>query len=213
MSLFQLILFVMALVLFYLSFKKLFSEDYPKRGIDFEAKTEDPQIGGISRPDKIFSRPEVKPDRIDELLSITDESVEKGDMDEAKKALQSAMIIDEDNPDIMSRYAYVLNAMDDFAGAKEAYQKVLEISSGDDMAEASLANVLHHLGENEEAVVHHRRSIELDPAYAPHFFNYANTLYDTGENEEALENYEKAYALDPELKEAEEIISTLKTGS
>jgi len=34
-----------------------------------------------------------------------------------------------------------------------------------------------------------------------------------GENEEALKYYEKAYAIDPEFKEAEEIISTLKTGS
>lgn len=213
MTIFQLILFIMALVIFYLFFKKLFSEDYPKRGIDFEAKNADEQIGGISRPDKIFSSPVIKPDRMDELLSIADESVGKEDMLEAKKALQSALILDENNPDVLGRYAYVLNVMNDFVGAKEQYLKVLEITPDDDMAEASLANTLHHLGENEEAVVHHRRSVELDPEYAPHYFNYANTLYDMGDNKEALKNYEKAYAIDPALKEAEEIISTLKTGS
>ncbi len=213
MTIFQLILFIMALVIFYLFFKKLFGEDYPKRGVDFEAKNADEQIGGISRPDKIFSLPEVKPDRMDELLSMADESVGKDDMPEAKKALQSALILDENNPDVLNRYAYVLNAMNDFVEAKEQYLKVLEITPDDDMAEASLANALHHLDENEEAIVHHRRSVELDPGYAPHFFNYANTLYDMGENEEALKYYEKAYAIDPELKEAEEIISTLKTGS
>ncbi len=212
MSLFQLILFVTALVLFYLFFKKLFSEDYPKRGIDFEAKNEDAQIGGISRPDKIFSRPEVKPDRIDELLAIADESVEKNDMDDAKKALQSAMILDEKSPDILSRYAFVLNAMHDYVGAKESYQKLLEVSEEDDMAEASLANVLHHLGENEEAVVHHLRSIEIDPEYAPHFYNYANTLYDMEQNENALTSYEKAYAIDPSIEGLGEIIEKLKAG-
>lgn len=213
MTIFQLILFIMALVIFYLFFKKLFGEDYPKRGIDFEANNADEQIGGISRPDKIFSIPEVKPSRMDELLSMADESVGKDDMLDAKKALQSALILDENNPDVLSRYAYVLNAMNDFVGAKEQYLKVLEITPDDDMAEAALANALHHLGENEEAIVHHRRSVELDPEYAPHYFNLANTLYDMGDNEEALKNYEKAYALDPALKEAEEIISTLKTGS
>ena len=214
MTLFQLILFIMAVVIFYLFFKKLFSEDYPKRGVDFEAKSADEQIGGISRPDKIFSFPEAKPSsRMDELLSMADESVGKEDMSEAKKALQSALILDENNPNVLSRYAYVLNAMSDFVAAKEQYLKVLEITPDDDMAEASLANVLHHLGEDEEAIVHHRRSIELDPEYAPHFFNYANTLYDMGENKEALNYYEKAYAIDPELKEAEEMIGTLKTGN
>lgn len=213
MTILQLILFIVALVIFYLFFKKLFSEDYPKRGVDFEAKNADAQIGGISRPDKIFSLPEVKTNRMDQLLSMADESVGKDDMLDAKKALQSALILDENNPDVLSRYAYVLNAMNDYVGAKEQYLKVLEITPDDDMAEASLANALHHLGENEEAIIHHRRSTELDPEYAPHFFNYANTLYDMGENEEALKYYEKAYAIDPELKEAEEIISTLKTGS
>ncbi len=212
MSIIQLILFVTALVVFYLFFKKLFSEDYPKRGIDFEAKNTDPQIGGISRPDKIFSRPEVHPDRIDELLSIADESVGKDDMLEAKKALQSALILDEENPNILSRYAFVLNAMNDFAGAKEEYMKILEISPEDDMAEAALANVLHSLGEEDDAVAHHRTSIELDPEYAPHYFNYANTLYDIGQKNSALENYEKAYDIDPSIEGLDEIIKKLKEG-
>jgi len=212
MTIFQLILFVAALVIFYLFFKKLFSEDYPKRGIDFEAKNADAQIGGINRPDKIFSKPLPKPDRVQELLSMADESVEKDDMLEAKKALQSALILDENSIDILSRYGYVQNAMNDLVGAKETYSKVLEISPDDDMAQASLANVLHKLGEDEEALAHHRRSIEIDPEYAPHLFNYANTLYDMGRNDEALKFYEKAFALDPSLKEAGEMIDTLKKG-
>lgn len=213
MTLFQLILFVAVAIIFYFFFKKLFSEDYPKRGVDFEAKTTDAQIGGVSRPDKIFSRPQVRPSRVEELLSMADTSVQKGDMLEAKKALQSLLALDENNPEGLSRYAYVLNAMNDFVGAKESYLKVLEITPDDDMAEAALANVLHHLGENEKAIDRHRRSVELDPNYAPHFFNYANTLYDLDENEEALKLYEKAYALDSTLKEAQEMITKLTIGS
>ena len=210
MTLFQLILLAVALVIFYLFFKKLFSEDYPKRGVDFEAKNADAQIGGISRPDKIFSTPAVKLDRKEELLSIADSSVEKGDMLEAKKALQSAMILDKENPEILSRYGYVLNAMNDYVGAKESYLKVLALAPDDDMAEAALANVLHHLGENSEAIEHHKRAIEIDPDYAPHYFNYANTLYDMGESREALRYYEKAHSIDPSLKDAEGIIAKLK---
>jgi tetratricopeptide (TPR) repeat protein len=212
MTIFQLVLFVAAAVIFYLFFKKLFTEDYPKRGIDFEAKNADAQIGGINRPDKTFSRPLPKPDRLNELLSIADESVEKGDMLEAKKALQSALILDENNSDVLSRYGYVQIAMNDYVGAKESYGKLLDINPKDDMAEASLANVLHKLGEEEEALIHHERSIVLDPEYAPNFYNYANTLYDIGRHEEALKNYEKALVIDPSLEEAKEMVDTLKKG-
>jgi len=211
MTIFQLILFISALVIFYLFFKKLFNEDYPKRGVDFEAKRADEQIGGVSRPDKTFSKPMVRPSRLDELLSIADESVEKGDLVEAKKALQSANILDKENPYIISRYAFVLNAMNDLVGAKEEYLNVIELEPNDDMAEAALGNILHKLGEDEESIAHHKRSIELDSEYAPHYYNYANTLYDLDRKDEALELYEKAYSLDGDLKEAKEMIDELKS--
>jgi len=211
MTPFQLFLFIISAVVFYIFFKKLFSEDYPKRGIDFEANKDDAQIGGISRPDKIFSQPTVQPTRIEQLLSMADESVKNDDLVEAKKALQSAMIVDSENIDVLSRYAYVLNKMNDFVAAKEQYQKVIELSPKDDMAHASLANVLHQLGEDDEALSHHEKSIELDPEYAPHYYNYANTHYDKEEYTQALKLYEKALILDSELVEAKEMIDKLKS--
>ena len=210
MTIFQLILFILSLVIFYLFFKKLFSEDYPKRGVDFEANSADPQIGGISRPDKIFSQPVEEPDRFTQLLKIADESVQKDDMLEAKKALQSAMILEKENSEVLSRYGYVLQAMNDLSGAKKQYEKVLQLDPNDDMAEASLANVLHKLGENEQAIEHHKRSIKLDAQYAPHFYNYANTLYDLEKKSEALELYKEAYAIDSTLEQAREMIITLE---
>lgn len=210
MTILQLILFIASIVIFYIFFKKLFSEDYPKRGIDFEANNADEQIGGINRPDKLFSTPEVTPDRMTQLLSIADESVQNDNMLEAKKALQSALILDKENPEIISRYAYVLNSMNSFAEAKEQYEKVLELEPNDDTAHASLANILHQLGKDEEAIVHHKKSLELDPDYAPHFYNYANTLYDLGQGDKALELYEQAYVLDITLEAAKVMIDKLK---
>jgi tetratricopeptide (TPR) repeat protein len=209
MTFFQLILFISAMVIFYLFFKKLFSEDYPKRGVDFEARHSDEPIGGVSSPDKIFSRPSAKPSRLEQLIVIADESVQKDDLAEAKKALQSALIVDGENPDVLSRYGYILNAMGDFAGAKESYLKVLQSNPSDDMTHGALANVLHKLEDDEDALVHHRRSVELDPGYAPHYFNFANTLNDLGRKSEALELYKKAYEIDPEITEAKEMIAKL----
>jgi len=209
MSIFQLLLLVGAGVVFYLFFKQLFSGSYPKRGVDFEAKLPDKQIGGINRPDKIFSTATVQPTRMEQLLNMADEAVEKGDMLEAKKAVQSALIIDENNIEALRRDGFLHIELEEYEEAKGSYEKILSLDENDDIAQDSLANVLHKLGENDTAVMHHKKAIELDPEYAPHYFNYANTLYDLGQSKEALKKYQKAYELDTSLDEAKKMIMKL----
>ncbi|WP_295420055.1 tetratricopeptide repeat protein [Sulfurovum sp.] len=209
MSTFQLLLLVFAGAIFYLFFKQLFSGKHPKRGVDFEAKTADEQIGGISRPDKTFSTPSVQPTRMEQLLKIADDAVAKEDYEEAHKALQSALILDENNIDVLQRSGYVAMKQEKYEEAKEYFEKILSLDENDDMAHASLANALHKLGDEENALKHHEKAIMLDPEYAPHHFNYANTLYDLGRKEEALAGYKKAYELDNELVEAQKMIKEL----
>ena len=207
---FQLLLLIVAGVIFYLFFKQLFSGNYPKRGKDFEAKLPDERIGGISRPDKIFSKPKPLPNRIEELIDMADEAIKKGDLLEARKAVQSALIIDENNIEALRREGYLYLEDEEFEKAKEVYEKILSLDESDDIAHDSLANTLHKLGLDEEAIKHHKRAIDLDSEYAPHYFNYANTLYDMGRFDEALELYKKAYELDSELSAAKEMIETLE---
>jgi len=209
MSTFQLLLFILAGAVFYLFFKQLFSGSFPKRGVDFEAKNDDAQIGGINRPDKTFSKPTIQPSRMEQLLLMADEAVEKKDFEEAKKALGSALIIDENNMDVLQKMAYVCTQTKDYNEAQESYEKLISLDDKDDMAHVLLANVLHKLGDEEGAARHHERAIVLDPEYAPHHFNYANTLYDLGRKEEALTEYKKAYEIDDTLDVAKEMIDKL----
>ena len=209
MTTFQLLLLIIAGGIFYLFFKQLFSGNHPKRGVDFEAKVADEQIGGINRPDKTFSRPTVSPSRMEELLNMADEAVEKNDMDEAKKALQSARIVDENNIDVLQRSGYVAMQTAAYEEAKEYYEKIISLDASDDMAHVSLANAYHKLGDEAKAEKHHEEAIKLDPEYAPHHFNYANTLYDLGRKDEALRGYKKAYELDNTLDAAREMIEKL----
>jgi len=208
-TLFQLILLLAAGTIFYLFFRQLFSGNYPRRGVDFEAKTPDERIGGVNRPDKTFSRPQEPQSRVQELLSIADASLQKGDNLEAKKALQSALILEEDNPEILRRLGVVYMNMNDYSDARKTYEHLLQIDPSDDLAHGSLANALHKLGEEDEALREHREAIRLDESYAPHHYNYANTLYDLGRREEALAEYRKALELDPQLEEAKKMIEEL----
>ena len=212
MTTFQLLLLIVAGGVFYLFFKQLFSGDHPKRGVDFDANLPDEQIGGINRPDKTFSKPSVQPTRMDQLLEMADEAVAEKDYEEAKKALGSAHIIDENNTEVLQKLGYVSMQTAEYGEAKEYFEKLLNRDDMDDMAHVSLANALHKLGEDESAQKHHERAIELDPEYAPHHFNYANTLYDLGRNQEALTGYKKAFELDNTLQEAERMIKELDSG-
>jgi len=209
MSTFQLLLLIVAGGVFYLFFKQLFSGNHPKRGVDFEAKVADEQIGGINRPDKTFSRPTVQPTRMEQLFAMTDEAVEKEDYEEAKKALGSALIIDKNNTEVLQKMGYVCMQTKEYTEAKESYEKLLSLDDNDDMAHVSLANVLHKLNDEAGAEKHHERAITLDEEYAPHHFNYANTLYDLGRTKEALIGYKRAYELDDSLEEAEKMIKKL----
>ena len=210
MTTFQLLLLIIAGGVFYLFFKQLFSGNHPKRGVDFEAKVSDDQIGGINRPDKTFSKPTVEPTRMEQLLEMADEAVERDDMDEAAKALQSARIVDENNIDVLQRSGYVAMQTSAYDEAKEYYEKIISLDAGDDMAHVSLANAFHKLADEANAEKHHEEAIRLDPEYAPHHFNYANTLYDLDRKEEALIGYKKAYALDNTLDEAKNMIDKLE---
>jgi len=206
----QLVLLVAAGVIFYLFFRQLFSGNYPRRGVDFEAKVPDERIGEINRPDKTFAKAKEPVGRVEELIGMADDALAKGDNLEAKKALQSALVLEERNPELLRRLGVVYMNMNNYSDARQTYETLLEIDPDDDLAHSSLANALHKLGEDDEALHHHQEAIRLDPDYAPHHYNYANTLYDLGRREEALSEYRKALELDPELKEAEKMIKELE---
>jgi tetratricopeptide (TPR) repeat protein len=209
MSTFQLLLLIISAAVFYLFFKQLLSGSFPKRGVDFEAKSDNDQIGSLTQIDKSFSNPAPRPSRVEQLLRMADESIEKEDYIEADKALSSALILDSQNIGTLLQHGYVLIQLNRLEEAKENYINILELDEHEDIAHVSLANVLHKLDENEKAIEHHIRAIELDGDYAPHYFNYANTLYDLGDKKEALRFYKRAFELDGSLEVADKMIKEL----
>ena len=209
MTISQIALFLIAATIFYIFFKKLFNGNYPKRGVDFEAKLPDEQIGGISMPAKVFAEPEVQKSRLEELLEIADASIKKKDFEDAKKALISALIIDDKNIEVLQMAGFVALHDEDYKRAIECYEKIIELDPGNDLAFGALANGYHKLGKDEEAQKAHEQAIVLDSEYAPHYFNYANTLYDLKKLNAARLNYQKALELDSELKEAKVMIDMI----
>ena len=209
MNTFQLLLLIISAAVFYIFFKQLFTGSYPKRGIDYDAKNENEQIGSITQMDKTFSTPTPKPSRVEQLLNMADVAMEKEDFSEADKALSSVLILEPNRQDILLQYGFVLIQLNRLEEAREIYTQIIDLNEHEDMAHVSLANVLHKLNEDEAALRHHIRAIELDGDYAPHYYNYANTLYDMDNKKEALRFYKRAFELDSSLEEAEKMIKEL----
>jgi len=211
MSTFQFLLFLISAVVFYLFFKQLFSNSYPKRGVDFEAQNENEQIGGVTEMNKTFSTPAVQLSRLQQLNTMADDSIEKEDYLEADKALSSALILEPDNQEILLKYGFVLMNLERLSEAKETYLHLIELNPYQDVAHVLLANILHKLDENEQSIHHHRIAIDLNKKSAPHCYNFANTLYDMGQKDEAVKFYKRAFELDNSLEESKKMIKELST--
>jgi len=209
MSIFQILLFIISIIVFVLFFKQLFSGIFPKRGIDIEA-TRDNEVDSFRWANReSFSVSAPRQSRVVQLVSMADKAIENSDFIEADKALSSALILEKDNIELLLKHGFVLINMNRLSEAKEIYMEILKLDPNEDIALVSLANILHKLGENELAIEYHKKAIELDPSYASHYFNYANTLYYIGNTKEALMNYKRALELDSSLEEAQRMVKEL----
>ena len=209
MTQFQLILLLIAVVIFAIFFKQLFSGNYPKRGIDYEPATpnQEPFKTDSTNSAKTINS---KENRIKQLLDIAKDSLDKGDNIEAKKALESLLILDPNNIEAKKMLGVANLNMNYYPKAKELFLEVLEQNPNDDLVHNLLANTLHKLGEDELAIKHHKKAVEIDNTYGPYYFNWANTLYDMGDFKNALELYKKAYELDSSLEDAKKMIKELE---
>jgi tetratricopeptide (TPR) repeat protein len=210
MSEVQIFLSIVALGIFILYFKQLFSGDFPKRGVDYEAKAQEsiqePKRRDILNP---ANSKEAKVDRVEKLLKIADESIQKGDYQEASKALLSLLILEPNHLDGNRMLAVVHLNKGELKEAKETLIKILKRNPEDDLSYTLLANTLNKLGEREEAIKYHKKAIDLDPYYARHYFDYANTLLELGDKSKALKVYKGALELEPNMVEAKEAIEKL----
>ncbi|WP_456433680.1 tetratricopeptide repeat protein [Nitratifractor sp.] len=163
MSMVQIVLLIAAVGIFYLFFRQLFSGNYPRRGIDYEAKLPDEKIGGVSRPDKTFSRERVPGSRLEEWLQKAERARKEGNLIEAKRALQNALIMDRDNPEILRLLGEIYGGMEDWANAARVYEQWLEKEPDNPHALAALARARARLGEREAARELYRRALAIEP--------------------------------------------------
>jgi len=152
MTLFQFLLFVVTVAVFIMFFKQLFSGNLPTNKIDIKPNRDELDMLKETQLDKqiISGMPRVP--RVQQLVLMANQAIEQQDFVEADKALSSALILEKDNIELLLQHGFVLLSLKRLEDAKETYLEVLKLNENEDMAHASLANVCHHLNENELAL-------------------------------------------------------------
>ena len=93
MTIFQLLLFIATVAVFILFFKQLFSGELPTTQIDIETTKDESDITKTKHFDNqiVNGMPQVP--RVQQLVAMANEAIEKQDFAEANKALSSALIL------------------------------------------------------------------------------------------------------------------------
>jgi tetratricopeptide (TPR) repeat protein len=141
------------------------------------------------------------------LVEQADSAYERGEIENARLALEEASHIEPNNPEILNKLAFVTAKSGDRLRGIELYERSLELDENDDLTHN--ASLYRLEMAYDRAQDHYRKAIEIDASYAQTYYNYANLLVDMGEIEEARNMYKRALDLQSDFPEAREALLSL----
>ncbi|MGY5860285.1 MAG: tetratricopeptide repeat protein [Candidatus Thorarchaeota archaeon] len=142
---------------------------------------------------------ENSPESIEAWYNLGYALTETEEFEEAVKAYDEALAIDNFIFEIWFNKGAVLYAMKDFEKARDCYDEALDIDDTDSEAWNNLGNCLSRLAEGPAAIEAYTRAVALDSEYAEAFYNKANAHFIEEQDEQAVAYAELALQLNPDL--------------
>lgn len=143
------------------------------------------------------------------LVEQADSAYERGEIENARLALEEASYIEPNNPEILNKLAFITAKSGDRLKGIELYERSLELDENDDLTHNAIASLYRSENAYERAQDHYRKAIEIDDEYAQTFYNYANLLVDMGQIEEARVMYKRALELQSDFPQARAALLSL----
>lgn len=134
----------------------------------------------------------------------------EGNFSEAEKKLEESIRNGNDATDPLIKLGVSKYNQKDYAGAIEAYQKVLEKDPLNATAGNSLGNVYRDQKDFKKAQEQYEKTIQANPSFAPSYANLSIMLLDLGQKKEAQEIVRQGLERIPgsiELKNIETLFS------
>ena len=139
------------------------------------------------------------PESIEGWYNLGYALTENEEYEEAVKAYDEALAIDNFIFDIWFNKGAALYALRDFEKAKDCYEEALDINDEDAEAWNNLGNCLSRLAEGPAAIEAYTRAVALKSDYAEAFYNKANAHFIEEEDERAIAYAELALQINPDL--------------
>ncbi|MHA1906752.1 MAG: tetratricopeptide repeat protein [Candidatus Thorarchaeota archaeon] len=139
------------------------------------------------------------PDSLEGWYNLGFVLMELNNDEEAVKAFDEALAIDNQIFVIWFNKANALYNLGDFKLARECYEKALEINPEDSEAWNNLGNCYSRLAEGQKAIEAYTQAVVIKPDYAEAFYNKANAHFIEEEDERAIAYADLAVELNPHL--------------
>ncbi len=112
-----------------------------------------------------------------------------GNFSAALDDLNQALLLQTDNPDILSSRARVQRLLGNYAASMQDLNRVLEINPNHSAALFNLALLLYGQGKFDEALQNLNKNIALNPAITILYFNRALVLLEINQTQAAIDDF------------------------
>ena len=112
-----------------------------------------------------------------------------GNFSAALDDLNQVLLLQTDNPDILSSRARVQRLLGNYEASMQDLNRVLEINPNHSAALFNLALLLYGQGKFDEALQNLNKNIALNPAITILYFNRALVLLETNQTQAAIDDF------------------------
>jgi predicted O-linked N-acetylglucosamine transferase (SPINDLY family) len=133
------------------------------------------------------------------LLAIVYASMGKHEI--AIHYYKSALVLNSNDPLLLSNFASSLNFLGQNQEALEQFKRVIQITPDDPDLLYNLGNIYYDLKNFDEAIIHYDQAIKLNPEAYLVYQNYGKVLFDLKQYLDAIKHYDQALAINKELIE------------
>lgn len=142
------------------------------------------------------------PRHVGAMLLLGTLAQESGRLDEARRLLEQALMLDGRMPELHYGLAAVLQAQGDATAAIACYRQAVALRPSYPEAHNNLAILLQQAGEIDAALGHYAEALQHRPGYAAAHNNLGTALAAAGRAAEAMAAYRAALELDPCYRQA-----------
>uniref|UniRef100_A0AC35TIE6 TPR_REGION domain-containing protein n=1 Tax=Rhabditophanes sp. KR3021 TaxID=114890 RepID=A0AC35TIE6_9BILA len=138
---------------------------------------------------------------------------EKGMVNEAEGAYNSALNLCPSHADSLNNLANIKREQGQIEEAEQLYRRALSSNGQFAAAHSNLASILQQQGKYAEAILNFQSAVRISPLFADAFSNMGNALKEMGDVNGAIQCYNRAISIAPSFADAHSNLASIHKDS